>query len=254
MVDDDYMGCWWLHGGVLPFIFGILRIHGLAIPINQPLEGTLWYRMISGYDVVIVSKQVFPSWCHALLWFFFLIFFSWLDTSWYRTMIWYCTVHPLCAISAMFIEEIQGTVSRWFRFCPWEAAKCGKSHGRIQGWWYAEESWARLACPVLQTTSDWSSNAGGSELEEMDLQATNYQWDFIGQDQPDQSANFIIFMGMIQWDGISYPLSTYINIIHFFGWFHERWVFTIFLWHLMGPMGQFWLVTQGVMTSMVNGT
>lgn len=184
---------------------------------------------------------------------FFLIF-SWLDTSWYRTMIWYCTVHPLCAISAMLIEEIQGTVSRWFRFCPWEAAKCGKSHGRIQGWWYAEESWARLACPVLQTTSDWSSNAGGSELEEMDLQATNYQWDFIGQDQPDQSANFIIFMGMIQWNGISYPLSTYINIIHFFGLFHERWVFTIFLWHLMGPMGQFWLVRQGVMTSMVNGT
>ena len=51
---------------------------------------------------------------------------------------------------------------------------------RIQGW--CKESGAGLACPVLQTTSDLSSNAGGSEPEEMD-QATIYQWDFIGQDQ-----------------------------------------------------------------------
>lgn len=241
--------CWWLHGGVLPFIFGILRIHGLAIPRNQPLEGTLWCRMISGYDVVIVSKQVFPSWCHALCYVFFLL-------AWYCTMIWYCTVHPLCAISAMFIEEIQGTVSRWFRFCPWETAKCGKSHGRIQGWWCAEESWARLACPVLQTTSDWSSNAGGSEQRNGPSSHKLSAWDFIGQDQPDQSAFFSWnFHGddpMIS--GISYPLSTYINIIHFFGWFHEGWDFTIFPWYLMGPMGQFWLVTQGVIMSMVNGT
>ena len=89
-------GCWWLHGGVLPLIFGILRIHGLAIPKkNQPLEGTLC-RMISGYDVVIVSKQVFPSWCHALLCFLFLFFFlAWYILIPYYDMILYCSP-PLC--------------------------------------------------------------------------------------------------------------------------------------------------------------
>ena len=169
----------------------------------------VYYNLYSGFSEFKAGLSFLVS-CFVML--FFLNFFL----AWYRTMIWYCTVHHLCAISAMFIEEIQGTVSRWFRFCPWETAKCGKSHGRIQGWWCAEESWARLACPVLQTTSDWSSNAGGSELEEMDLQATNYQ-PGISLDKMTRPAWPVSFFFMkfswgwsIMISGISYPLSTYI--------------------------------------------
>ena len=94
---------------------GILRIHGLAIPKkNQPLEGTLC-RMISGYDVVIVSKQVFPSWCHALLCFFFKFFPGLIHLD---TVLWYDTVlfTPFVQFRQCWLRRYKGRYQGDFDF------------------------------------------------------------------------------------------------------------------------------------------
>lgn len=135
--------------------------------------------MISRYAVVIVSKQVFPSWCYVIVMFFF---FSGLIL--YYDMILYHS-HPHCNFGTIYWGDTRDGIK------VISILSLGNSLGvgnpmegffllsqpikRIQGW--CKESGAGLACPVLQTTSDLSSNAGGSEPEEMD-QATIYQWDW----------------------------------------------------------------------------